>query len=117
MLCLVPWEWGQIMSRGDNRIRVSDETEVLDLEERSESEDLKLPYLLCLSSCFSDRLGWQVPRENMWQLGAGTAGCVVRNFGKDLHDQLEMGTERIEKQQQVVCYRDGSESWELDFEE
>lgn len=30
---------------------------------------MKLAYLLCWSTCFSDRLGWQVPRECLLVLG------------------------------------------------
>lgn len=45
---------------------------------------------------------WGLEQEVAW-----------RNFGKDLHEPLEVVKERTGKQQ-VVCCRDGSET--LDFE-
>lgn len=41
------------------------------MEERRESEDLKLTYLLPWPTCFSDRLGWQLPRVSLLELGLG----------------------------------------------
>lgn len=50
------------------------ETEELNLEERSETEDLELTYLLQCPTYFSGRLGYRVPGECLLDLGARTAG-------------------------------------------
>lgn len=61
------------------------ESEGLDMEERKESEDLELTYLLCCPTCFSGRHDSQVPRESLLELGAGITGRMKRKFGgKDL---------------------------------
>lgn len=33
---------------------------------------MKLAYLLCWSTCFSDKVGWQVPRECLLVLGCNS---------------------------------------------
>ena len=51
--------------------RAGYETGALDLEERSNSENLKLVYLFHWPTCFSGKLNQWVPREGVldWVLG------------------------------------------------
>lgn len=51
--------------------RLGDVPQELDMEERRGSENLKLAYLFHLSTCFSGRPGWHVPREYLLDLKAG----------------------------------------------
>lgn len=39
-----------------------------------ESEDMKLAYLFCWPTCFSDRVGWWIPRDYLLEPGAGMRG-------------------------------------------
>lgn len=51
--------------------RAGDSTGELDLEEKRESEDLKLVCMLQQPTCFFGYLGWWVPREFQLVLGLG----------------------------------------------
>lgn len=65
------------------------------LEQRSENEDLNLTYLLCWPTCFSGRLGCQVSRECLLELGVEITGCMEKKVREDLCDLMWMGAERM----------------------
>lgn len=83
----------------------------LDLEERRETEDMKMSYL------FQDRHRQQIPRE-WWDLVAETKDEVMRKAVRDyLYDLLEPGSGKEERPQQAVFDRHGDRIGRLDFEE
>lgn len=71
---LFPWEWGQSEERPQQVLFYRDLDEIGNLEERRESEDLRVACLLCWLPCFSAWLGWKAPRECLLQLGDRMAG-------------------------------------------
>lgn len=56
--------------------RAGNETEGLDLEERKESEDLKLAYQLHQTTGFLHKSEWSVLRKCLLELGARIKGCM-----------------------------------------
>lgn len=63
-ICLASWGWsggGKVTTR-----RSGDETERLYLEERRDTKDLKITYMLHCPVCFSGRLAGRFPVDPCW---------------------------------------------------
>lgn len=63
----------QRVRRGHNHVpcyRAEGKNGKLDVEDRRGNENPKLAYLLHWPDCFSGRLGWPVPKENLLELVA-----------------------------------------------
>lgn len=72
LLSIVPWKWGAENEKSLQHVicyRSGDEVRELNLEEWRSCEHLKLAHLLCLMTCFSGKLEWQVLTECLVQLG------------------------------------------------
>lgn len=82
-LCLVPWEWEQKKKVPQPAIcyGARNETGEFYLEERMESEDLKLIYLLLNSSLFSGRLDFWVSGKCFLEFGWDNVMSCGRNIG------------------------------------
>lgn len=74
------------------------------MAERRKSKELRLAYLLCWLTFFSDRLDWEVSRECLLESGTRKSVWLRRKVkGEVLHGSLEMGSQRWGRPQQVIC--------------
>lgn len=63
-------------------------------------------FLHCWPTCFSIRLGYCVTKESLMKLESGIRVLLGRKDGGIVLGPLEIGSERRERLQQFVCYRD-----------